>query len=53
MCMRARRGHCTECGGQGNSPDQPQRDRDPADVGRAEQLTDVVRLLLLGLMFFL
>ncbi len=36
-----------------DSPDQPQRDRDPADVSRTEQVTDVVGLPLLRFRFFL
>ena len=37
----------------GDSPDQPQRDRDPADVWGTEQVTDVVGLPPLRLKFFL
>lgn len=36
-----------------DSPDQPQRDRDPADVSRTKQVTDVVGFLPLRLKFFL
>lgn len=36
----------------GDSPDQPQRDRDPADVSRTKQVTDVDPFLLM-LRFFL
>lgn len=37
----------------GDSPDQPQRDRDPADVSGTKQVTDVVGLPLPTLKFFL
>lgn len=36
-----------------DSPDQPQRDRDPADVPRTEQVTDVVSPPPFRLKFFL
>lgn len=36
-----------------DSPDQPQRERDPADVSGAEQVTDVVGLPRLRLKLFL
>lgn len=37
----------------GDSPDQPQRDREPADVLRTEQVTDVMGLSPLRLEFIL
>lgn len=36
-----------------DSPDQPQRDRDPADVSRTKQVTDVVGPSLLRLKLLL
>lgn len=53
--VHACRGQRAECGGQmgqrGDSPHQPQRDRDPADVSGTEQVTDVVGLPPLSLFF--
>lgn len=45
-----RKGHCPDCAGQQdsrNSPDKPQRERDPADVSGTQQVTDAVGLAFL------